>query len=149
MPGTPAEFIERLQSVDIMQVVVDVFEKTKDAYLNLNRDQFKHGDKSTGKGIGIYANAGYALEKYSMNPEAGLGRVDLMLTHAFEKALFVDIYPDKFLVGSLDSKADQLDQDYGEDIYGLSPSHQQSYNFDVFLPEFLKKITNLTGIGTN
>ena len=141
------EFIAKLERLNVMEVAVETINETSKAFLDLNRDQLKHGWRATGKAIGTYKNTEYSKMKNQENSLAGMGRMDLILTHSMEEQMFIDVYPDKYLVGSSDE--DKIDPKLLDGTFGLTDDHQKGYNLTVFLPLFLQKIQQITGVVPN
>ncbi len=110
---------KRLTAPALNQVVQDSIEDNRDAIRELQIDQLKHGKNKKGELIGKYRSKSYAKKKNQLNPLAGLGNVDLILTGALKNDIFVDVRPDVFVIDSADSKTGELIKKYG-DPFGLS-----------------------------
>jgi hypothetical protein len=143
------EFIAKLERLNVMEVAVEVINDTSRQFLDMNRDQLRKGKKSTGGGIGQYASMEYAHMKSSMNSEAGFGNVDLILTGSFNQKMELSASGDSFKIDSADEKSTSLQLWYGTDVFGLTDENQRGYNHNVFLPKFLQKIQQITGIVPN
>jgi hypothetical protein len=148
---TCLELSEKLKSFDVKAEAVGVIIANKQAYIDRNKDQIKHGTKPNGELIGKYAggpNSWYSQIKEQMNSLPGRGNVDLEYTKQFRAGIYLEITGDDLIMGSKDSKALQLEGKYGKDspFYGLDTDHQFSFNHDVFLPGFLAVIEQKTGL---
>lgn len=144
--ATVQEMVDRLKAFDVKKEAVGVILNNKQAYLDRNKKQMNKGEtKHLGMLIGKYRNPFYQQMKEQMNPLAQ-GNVDLKLTGAFQSGMFMEIQTDDIMITSKDSKASKLEDKYKVDIYGLNAENQQSYNFDVFLPEFMAVFEQKTGL---
>lgn len=141
-------FIARLERLNVMEVAVETINETKKEFLDFNRDQLRHGLKTTGP-IAQYASSEYAQLKYSMNSLAGFGNVDLILTGSFSNKMTLLASGNKYAIDSGDEKTASLLLKYGTEVFGLDDQRQPTYNFTIFLPLFLQKIQQITGIVTN
>lgn len=86
--------------------------------------------------IGTYKRQHYALMKYRhYSKVAGLGNVDLRLSGAFYRDLYMKIGRRSFAVGSQDFKAPFLEKRYGVRIYDLSREEWRRW-----LPQYFKNL---------
>lgn len=116
-------------------------------------DEFRHGRTPEGQTIGYYAWADYEAKKVTMNPLAG-GTVDLILTGAFTRGLFVDnLNKGFFYFDSTDRKADKLFAEpspyrggsYGDTIRGLNEETWMDIQVNKIAPEVIKFIKKHLG----
>lgn len=134
------KLISNTQKLDIASIVAKSAEATKKRIIAFQLDQWIHGQKSTGKKIGKYKSAKYRQKKFSMNPLAGYGNVDLKLTGALHKATFVAVLDRSLLIESGDEKFPDLSFKYGKDIAGLTEKNARLYASKYLQPEAIKQI---------
>lgn len=150
--GTVAELLTSMQQVDISAITVRVIEATGDKYLDINRSQMMEG-KGRDRNIGRYSQSKlgrtYAKIKNNMNPDAGLGNVDLRLTGSFQDKMMLIVTGNDIEIDSTDEKAPDLLAKYGGQIYGLNSKNHPVYNETVFLPAFIDEIERITGLRLN
>ncbi len=72
--------------------------------------------------------------KNKLNPKAGLGNVDLILSGSFINSFFLKEKGEGYIFEASDSKADDLLKRYGEDIFNLN-----NKAFNDFLIKYVKK----------
>lgn len=111
--------------------------------LVLNVDQLKHGRNKKGGRIGEYRSAWYGDMKARMNPSAD-GYVDLILTGAFANAFFLEMANRGYKIGSRDGKASRLQENYGEDIYGLNLDYKQKLVDMSYYNALMVRVRNVT-----
>jgi len=109
-------------------------------------NELEQGKRPDGSKIGQYRNPFYAKRKNIMNPRAGLGNVDLILTGAFANSLFpVRRGKSTFIFDASNSKAPDLFAKYGEDNRGLNQETFNDIQRDIIAPEvaeFIKEKMN-------
>lgn len=146
--------IERLQSVNMDEIVADAMYNTQQRLADSQRNQMLEGLAGDGKKIGKYKSKEYAAMKNQLSPLAGFGNVDLKLEGPFQFEIFaiVDEGGKSVLFGSADtsgtkdadgfsiSKVDKLENQYGQRIWGLSPLFAKKYSTNSLAPEAIKLI---------
>lgn len=145
--GTALELLNDIKAFDLMATVTDVIQKTNDGYIEKQQAQMLEG-KGKNRNIGRYWNPTgvYAQFKSSLNPLAGLGNVDLRLTGAFFDGMELKLTGQDIDIFSTDSKAGDLTEKYGGQIWGLNEKRQNEYNEEVFLPALGDEIEKQTGL---
>lgn len=125
-----------------MQVLLE----TQKEYIELNIDQLKRGERSTGKKIGRYANPSgwYAKRKFRQNPLAGEGNVDLINLGDWSERLQIMSQGERFEELSRDDKHNKLMGTYGTDVLGLQPDNMNAYRGETFMPGLRKKAAKMT-----
>ena len=104
-------------------------------------NELEQGKRHDGSPIGLYRNASYARYKNLLNPRAGLGRVDLILTGAFANSLFpVRRGKGTFSFDASNGKAPDLFAKYGEDNRGLNQEAFNDIQRDIIAPEIAQFI---------
>lgn len=109
----------------------------------LKEQDFLEGD-IYGNGTKVmYANpfGGYAKEKYTLNPLAGSGNVDLIVTGKFVDAMYL-LKPTqgRYLFGNRDSKRNVLVEMYGNNIFGLNQTVFDKYQKEIIRPRLVNRI---------
>ena len=114
-------YIDRLVALDFQQIAVECLKSNEPILLDANIDQLKHGKTSKNEQIGKYSNRGYADEKYAMNQLAGRGNVDLILTGAFARGIFVNFTQDSMIFDSSAAEKDtgNLLERWGKNVLGI------------------------------
>lgn len=151
--GTCLELLNDLKAFDPEQAIVDTIVKTKYEYILRNKQQFSKGLRPSNMPIGFYSKSAgwswYGEMKERMNPEAE-GRVDLELHGQFKLGMWLKVEGKDILMSSSDWKAQKLEGMYHKEntnpLYGLNSENQTSYNYAVFLPEFMAVIEQQTGL---
>ena len=114
---------------------------TKDKkILDRKRDELKAGVKPDGGDIGDYQSDSYSVFKQSINPFAG-GKVDLILTGAYERAIKVlSLGSSKFTLRSSDKKRGALIEKYGIENEGINEEIWNKLQKFDYAPELFNKI---------
>lgn len=97
------------------------------------------------KKIGQYASDEYAFKKNNLNPLAGMGNVDLILTGAWSNSLFPIKKGSGFVFNSSNDKNNGLLQKYGDGILGLNQKTFDKIQKEVYKPELFKYIRKRIG----
>jgi len=137
--------LRKLEAYDLINEVVKILNSDKKILEQANADQWRKGKRSTGSPIGNYRSGQYAFMKNKMNPEAGAGKVDLMLTKKTVDSLTTDITADS-IIFKLESDEWNLVSRYGENILGLSSENKTKFIKERLLPELLQSFTSKTGM---
>lgn len=136
---------QRLQSLDIEKVASNSLDETKDAFVELNKEQMFEGKNKQGDPIGMYQSKQYSAYKNALNPKPGYGVPDLKLTGAFYRGIKMDVSGVRFTVVSTDSKSSALENKYG-DIFGLSTPFKSEFIDRSLQPEFIKEVKQSLGL---
>ena len=114
----------RINKSNIAQRLKDEIQANEEEILNLIRNRWTLGKRPDGNIIGVYKSAEYALFKHTINPLAG-GNVDLTVTRSLRNKLEIfSMGNSLFEIFSTDSKALELAEKYGLDVYGLSKEEE-------------------------
>jgi hypothetical protein len=139
--GQLLNLIEKLKTLNVDAVASDAMTRCTVPLADLQRDQLKKGQSSTGGLIGRYKSKSYALKKNLINPLPGLGNVDLILTKDYSKGIKATVDGGKVVVTSGDQKAQHLEKRYGADvIYGLNMEERREFVNGFYRREFLRSI---------
>lgn len=138
------ELLARLERLNVADVVNTALLKNTDKAEDALRKQHKKGDSATGK-IGKYHSMKYARYKSELNPEAGLGNVDLYLTGSFAEKIKASVTSDELLFTSTDNKTEKLVQKYSDSILDLNGQNNSIFADEIRV-DFEQVITKITGI---
>ena len=140
--------LEKVRTVNLRAEVPQIILVTSSEILELNKQQlFQEGVKSDGIRLLEYAGFRYSEYKYSLNPGPGFGNPDLYLEGDFYRGFQVaNITPRSFDIGSTDSKADSLEEKYGENLFGFTRKSRTEYALGVFYNRVKAYITGKTGL---
>jgi len=142
--STPAEMIRKLEAYNLVGEVVEILNADKKILEQANAEQWRKGKRASGAPIGKYKSGKYAFMKNQMNPEAGAGQVDLILTKKTVNSITTDITTDS-IVFKLNSDEWNLKQRYGENILGLNKESKTKFIKEKLLPDLLKSFSAKTG----
>jgi len=143
---TIAEAYRRFGMLNLREQVPVIIELTSDEIILLNQAQlYKSSLDSLGNNLGGYYFELYENLKKELNPTLG-GLVDLYLRGDFYSGFFVSIEEDTFVIGSTDSKSDDLESKYGKAIFGLSDESKAIYSKGLFFQALRNYIEGITKI---
>lgn len=108
-------------------------------------NELEFGLRPDYKKIGNYRSDSYAFRKNNLNPLAGFGNVDLMLTGAFANSLFPIKKTTGFIFESSDSKLGDLISKYGMDIMGLNQKTFDDIQKNIYSVEIIRYIKTRIG----
>jgi hypothetical protein len=115
-------------------------------------NEFTHGEKPSGEKIGTYSTSEmgqeYAYFKNQINPLAGFGNVDLLLSRSFTQKMFLNANGNngRFIFNSTDNKTMNLKVKYGNEIMGLNQiwfSQRQKDIYRITLTYLIKTKYNI------
>ena len=109
-------------------------------------NEFEFGLRPNFTKIGLYSNDYYAHKKYLMNPLAGEGQVDLILTGATVNSLFTVAKTGRFIFDASNTKWDSLLKKYGNDIEGLNQKTFEKIQAQEQAPILAKYINEQLGL---
>jgi hypothetical protein len=143
---TIAEAYRRFQRVDLRGQVPLIIELTAEQIISLNQSQLYGASlDSLGNELGGYWQEWYEDLKKSMNPALG-GKVDLNLTGDFYRGFYVEVKGENIIIGSSDSKSDDLESKYGKAIFGLSQESKEDYTLNIFFNSLKNYIEGITKV---
>lgn len=112
------DVIDRLSSnlsrIDLMAITESALQARPDIIAELNRDQLRQGQTSTGATLPPYSAT--SVDKFGKNP----GPIKLYDTGDFYKEIKPEFAQTSFTIQDSDWKTDMLKADYGDDILGLT-----------------------------
>ena len=132
--------------MDLRSQVPIIIELTSEQIILLNQAQlYQSSIDSLGNNLGGYYFEWYEDLKKGMNPGLG-GLVDLYLTGAFYSGFFVRVEGEEIIIGSTDSKSDDLETKYGKAIFGMTDESKARYSLGVFFTGLRNYIEGITGL---
>ena len=132
------DLIETLNNLNIKDEVVKAIQATTDEIAFANTDQLMHGTRSDGSMMPPYSPV--SVSKYH-KPN---GPIRLYDTGAFHKSFKAKADSSGFIIDAVDLY--DLEDRYGETIYGLNDLSQEFYNEEEFFPIFSDNIEQKTGL---
>ena len=117
----------------VSEIVLNDNQKLKELKVN----EFEFGFRPDYKKIGKYASEDYAHYKNTLNPLAGSGNVDLIVTGRFVNSFFVHrtSVRNGYIFGAKDDN--NLIGKYGKDILGLNQETFNKRQSDVYVQQLV------------
>lgn len=135
---TALDLYEALSELDIQREALSAIGRTGESMLSLNREQLLHGIRADRTKMPDYSYTSVTMFGKPAGP------IMLYDTGAFHESFQLDVDSQEFEILATDLY--DLEEKYGEEIYGLTPSNQEYYNQEVFFPELMESIEVLTGL---
>jgi hypothetical protein len=137
--------LNRFESLDLRAQIPSLIESTEETIIALNQRQlYTQSIDKDGDPLGGYRSAEYESLKASMNPILG-GLVDLNFTGAFYRGFrLLTVDENIFEIDSTDSKSEQLENKYGEAIFGLTEDSLSEYALGAFFDAMAGYIESIT-----
>lgn len=139
--GTVIDVLGTMKKVDAQRICKSVIGRTSDQYLDLNREQLLEGRRADGS---VMPNYSWISVKVYGKPD---GPIMLFDTGAFHGSFKLDVGSQDLEILANDEH--NLEDRFGDEIYGLTPNSQEYYNQEIFLPELKEEITTITGLEFN
>lgn len=115
--------------------------ENREEILDLNTAQLEKGKDAEGNFLEQYALDSYAKFKQAIGSRSPFGVPDLKLEGDFHEGFKLLIEGNEFQITSTDSKSDDLEYKYGEDIFGLSKDSMNEVR-PALLESWLKLLRN-------
>lgn len=136
---TIEDFILNANGLSAESIIFEAASKNTDELADLNVLQLESGLMSTGAKLRPeYSTTTYAKYKKSIGSKSS-PTPDLKLTGAFHEAFYVKPENGKIKFGSNDSKEGKLQQDYGDDIFGVTTDNLIN-TIDPDIPDIIDKM---------
>lgn len=136
------QLIQRFESLQVQDIIAESFEETAENYADLNAEQMYSGRNSEGDPITpTYTQLTVAYKKRKGQPA---DRVTLRDTGDFYQGIYAKLEGITITVGSADEKTKQLEEKYGEEIFGLDLDPKREFVFGPFLKAIQEKFTAIT-----
>lgn len=141
MPVSFAELVRRVENFDLIEEAKEVLRENPDEIPRLIRMQMYSGiHGGTGGKIGRYKDPAYAVMKHELNPDAGLGNVDLRLTGEHYSGIEARLTGGNGIeTHSRDKKGEWLADRYGDEIYRLTGESTGALRRDILSPGLVQK----------
>lgn len=153
------ELQRRLKGFNILTELADSVDETKEAVVELNREQLLHGLDSEGN----YLSPTYLEDPFFKSPESGKryaewkARIEpkrdkpffvpnLFITGRYHSTIDLSVTQETMVTTSDDPAADSIEAKFGEDIYGLNSESKSEYIPNHLLPILQTKITGKLGL---
>jgi len=144
--GTISQLLKAVQSVSLETEVPKIIEATSGEIIALNQGQlYEKSIDSNGLRLALYSSPIYALQKEKQNPLPGFLHPDLKLTGSLYGAMYVEVTPNAFTVGSKDFKEPEIEAKYGKYIWGLTKENKIVYS-EIVYAKIRQYITEKTGL---
>lgn len=141
MMVTIVDLLETLNELDVNREALSAIGRTGESILELNREQLLHGKRSDMTDMPDYSWISVTMFG---KPD---GPILLYDTGAFHGSFRLDVGSEEFEIIADDLY--KLEDRFGEEIYGLTATNQEYYNQEIFYPEFINAVEELTGLKTN
>lgn len=139
--------LKKVETLDLRSEAPKLVQQTSYEIIVLNQQQLYSGLEADGdKARPEYKSKYYAKKKNQQNPKPGFGVPDLFATGAFYKGFAVAIKGDMYEIGSVDSKSDRLEKQYGKQIFGLTKKNKEKYAKGVLYEGIKRYVTGKTGL---
>ena len=138
---TALDLRDNLTALSMHREALSAIGRTSEEIAKLNREQLLHGKRADGSKMPDYS---YISVKLFGKPQ---GPIMLYDTGAFHASMEVDVDSTEFEIIADDKYS--LEERFGEEIYGLADRNQEYYNQEIFYPEMLESIEELTGLKAN
>ena len=136
--GTVVDLHECINDINVHRDAKSAIGRTSDEIAQLNTEQLMQGTRADGEEMPWYSQV--SVEVFG-KPD---GPIRLFDTGAFHSSFTIDVGGEETEVLATDLY--NLEERYGEEIYGLTDKNQEYYNQEVFFPEFAKSIEGITGL---
>lgn len=145
------EMIEMLEALNVKDICIETSMESEDQMIEANADQLSQGIRRDGSDIEPPYTQFTIFEKEKKSGLAAITDVvTLFDTGSHYAKLFAKTYPDGTLEhGSKDEKSEDLQEKYGDDIYGLTEESKEALIEDYIEPRFQGKIERTTGLEFN
>lgn len=144
---TVRELYTKFKSFDTQKEGRRAIERTKDAAVDLNREQLYFSSmRSDGSYLQAYRSEFYAEYKERKNPSPGFGSPDLYDTGSFQNKMFAVVKGDELTFDSKDSKTADLVKKYGKLIFGLTSKSLDEYATVTVHRELVRRVKEVTGL---
>lgn len=144
---TLAEMMRRVESLDLRNETIRVFEERTPEIIDMNTGQLMSGVSSNSESIQPeYYNEDYASLKQQLNPAPPKGVPDLNLTGSFHSGFRVEVKSDSLEFSSIDEKTDYITKKYSDDIFGLTKENKREFSLGYLFEDLKDYITRTTGL---
>lgn len=153
--STIAEMTRKVSKLNLSVQVPRIIRATAPAIVKTQQEQMYMGKNAKGVNIFpgdrapgvVYAPFTIFVKTHERHPPQPIDRVTLRDTGTFYKGIQVkNITREKFEITSKNKKTQELEDRYGEAIFGLNPDSRAVYISDYFLPELKQYIESTASL---
>ena len=141
-----SSIIEKLEALDVDQLAEEAMRKSEESLTDLNKKQLYAGFNREGLRLLEYRSPVYAEVKHRMNPLPGEGNPDLYATGDYYRGWYTRVTGNSIEMESTDSKNDDLEKKYREEIKGLGGIFKEEFIDDYLQPNLLSIVSEKTGL---
>lgn len=142
--ATIGQLQARVKKLDVPFVSVESIDQTKEEMITQQQAQLFTGLTSKEEDITPpYRPRTVAIKTRKGQPT---DRVTLRDTGDFYRGIFVETREQTFVIDSIDEKSGDLQEKYGEDIFGLGRTRRTEYVQETLKPVFLRNIKTELGL---
>lgn len=141
------EIIKRWKSLDVEVTARQAFNDTKENYADLNAEQMFSGVTKDDGPITLDGRKGYARKTYEIKTEKGqpTDRITLRDTGAFQRGIYAKIEGTTITISSTDSKADEIQERTGKEIFGLNEGNIKEFSLGVYREAYMERVNKVLG----
>jgi hypothetical protein len=136
--ATVLDLQDNIKAINVHVEAKSAIGRTAESYVELNREQLLEGYRADGSQLPDYS--WISVKKYG-KPE---GPIRLFDTGAFHGSFKLDVGGEDTELIANDEH--NLEERYGDEIFGLTSNSQEYYNQEIFYPEFAESLESLTGL---
>lgn len=128
--------------MDVAVTARQAFNDTKETYADINAEQMFSGVTSNDRPITLDGRKGYARKTYQIKTEKGqpTDRITLRDTGAFQRGLYAKIEGTTITISSTDSKADEIQDRTGKEIFGLNEGNKKEFALGVYREAYMERV---------
>ena len=128
-----------LNSIDVLEIAVDIFERFSPQLVKLNKEQMLRGEDSESFPLPDVASASYANYKSSIGSKS-VPRYDFKVTGKFQDAMYGIVERAVYYIDSKDEKRDRLVSLSSVEIFGVQDNSLDNWLNTVFVSEYEKEL---------
>lgn len=141
---TVNDMLKRFQSIDLKAEISNIIDRTSQDLIQLNQSQlFDKGVNADNEELQPYT---FLTEFYKREKGQPFDRTTLKDTGAFYAGFNIKTSDQFIIFDSTDSKTSDLEQKYGNRIFGLTPENKTVYSFGTFYDNVKRYISQKTGL---
>ena len=141
---TVNDMLKRFQSIDLKAEISNIIDRTSQDLIQLNQSQlFDKGVNADNEELQPYT---FLTEFYKREKGQPFDRTTLKDTGAFYAGFNIKTSDQFIIFDSTDSKTSDLEQKYGNRIFGLTPENKTAYSFGTFYDNVKRYISQKTGL---
>lgn len=136
--------LKKFQSIDLKAEIPNIIDRTQQDLIQLNQSQlFDKGVNADNEELQPYT---FLTEFFKREKGQPFDRTTLKDTGAFYAGFNIKTSDQFIIFDSTDSKTSDLEQKYGNRIFGLTPENKTVYSFGAFYDNVKRYISQKTGL---